>query len=255
MHLTWLDSNTWLIEFADKRILLDPWLVDDLAFGNAKWFFRGFRQHDRQIPENIDLILLSQGLEDHAHPPTLKVLDKSIPVVGSPAAVKVVTALDFTTVHQLDHGDLLTLDALQIQATVGSPVGPTVRENGYVLKDQTAGTSLYYEPHGYHPKNLQQMAAIDVVLTPMIDLSIPPGLPVIKGTQSAIDVAQWVKPQVMLPTAAGGDIDFSGILIQLLKASGSPATVQAGLKAAGLQTQVIEPKPGDRVAIPLKAIV
>ncbi|MEM1369418.1 MAG: MBL fold metallo-hydrolase, partial [Cyanobacteria bacterium P01_H01_bin.15] len=32
MHLTYLDSNSWLIELAGQQILLDPWLVDDLVF-------------------------------------------------------------------------------------------------------------------------------------------------------------------------------------------------------------------------------
>ena len=34
MHLTWLDSNSWLIEMGGQRILLDPWLSGPLVFGN-----------------------------------------------------------------------------------------------------------------------------------------------------------------------------------------------------------------------------
>jgi hypothetical protein len=86
----------------------------------------------------------------------------------------------------------------------------------------------------------------------MIDLSIPPGLPVIRGMKSAVDLAQWVKPQVMLPTAAGGDIDFSGLLIKFLTASGSPRSVQEKVTNMGLATRVIEPHPGERLEIPLK---
>ena len=75
MHLTWLDSNTWLIEIGGKRILLDPWLVGSLVFGNLDWLFKGLRRNERPITENIDLIVLSQGIEDHTHPRTLKQLD------------------------------------------------------------------------------------------------------------------------------------------------------------------------------------
>ncbi|MFM2429957.1 MAG: hypothetical protein RLZZ511_1170 [Cyanobacteriota bacterium] len=253
MYLTWLDSNSWLIELADQTILLDPWLVDDLAFGNAKWFFRGFRQQDRAIPAKIDLILLSQGLEDHAHPATLKVLDRNIPVVGSPAAAKVVRDLGFTQVTALHHGESYQLDqAVEITATVGSPVGPTAKENGYYLKDLQDQTSLYYEPHGYHPADLAKLGPIDVALTPMIDLTIAPGLPVIKGMNSAIALAQQIQPQIMLPTAAGGDIDFSGLLIKLLQAKGSPSDVQTQLTNLGLSTQILEPQPGQRTSLPLK---
>lgn len=256
MYLTWLDSNSWLIELAGKRILLDPWLVDDLMFGNAKWFFRGFRSHDRAIPENIDLILLSQGLEDHAHPATLKALDKSIPVVGSPNAAKVAESLGFAQVTALPHHHVFTLDkTVKIQALEGSPVGPTTKENAYLLKDLTQGTTLYYEPHGYHSPELKKQGTIDVVLTPMVDLKLPLLGSFIKGTSSALELAQWVKPQVMLPTAAGGDIEFDGMLIKLLSADGGPADLQKQLKAKGLATQVLEPKPGDRCEIPLKMAV
>jgi L-ascorbate metabolism protein UlaG (beta-lactamase superfamily) len=255
MHLTWLDSNSWLIELGDRRILLDPWLVGDLAFGDAKWFFRGFRKADRAIPENIDLILLSQGLEDHAHPPTLEALDKSIPVVGSMNAAKVATRLGFQTVTGLKPGELHNFGGLKIQATAGSPIGPTAIENGYLLKDTTTGNTLYYEPHGYHPQNLKNQGHIDVVITPIIDLLIPPGIPVIQGNKTALNLAKSVEPQVIVPTAAGGDIDFSGWLIKFLKARGGKDELQAQLAQAGLSTQVIEPTPGDRTLIPLKTTV
>jgi L-ascorbate metabolism protein UlaG (beta-lactamase superfamily) len=250
MELTWLDSNSWLIEFGGKRILLDPWLVGDLMFGNAKWFFRGFRQRDRAIPENIDLILLSQGLEDHAHPATLKALDKSIPVLGSRSAAKVVTALGFDQVTSLNHDETFTLGDLTIKATPGSPTGPTTVENGYILK--AAGNSLYYEPHGVHTALLKNPENIDVILTPTIDLALPLIGPIIKGSKASVDLAQLTKPQFIIPTAAGGDIDFEGILIKFLKVTGSSADLQAQLQKAGLTTQVLEPKPGDRLTVPLK---
>jgi L-ascorbate metabolism protein UlaG (beta-lactamase superfamily) len=255
MHLTWLDSNSWLIELANQRILLDPWLVGDLSFGsNANWFFRSFRQADRAIPDNIDLILLSQGLPDHAHPETLQALDKSIPVVGSVNAAKIATELGFKTVTALKPGELHTFNNLKIQATNGSPVGPTTIENGYLLKDLSAGTTMYYEPHGYYAVDLLSQGPIDVVITPMIDLAIQPGIPVIKGLNAALALAQALRPQVMIPTAAGGDIEFSGILLKLLKATGSPEDLTAQLMAAGLTTKVLQPTPGDRVEIPLSAI-
>jgi hypothetical protein len=45
--------------------------------------------------------LLSQGLEDHAHPPTLKALEHGIPVVGSVNAAKVATDLNYQQVTAL----------------------------------------------------------------------------------------------------------------------------------------------------------
>jgi L-ascorbate metabolism protein UlaG (beta-lactamase superfamily) len=247
MYLTWLDSNSWLIEIAGKRILLDPWLVGSLMFGNAAWFFKADRPRSQPIPENIDLILLSQGLADHAHPQTLKQLDHSLPVVGSPSAAKLVKELGYTTVTAIAHGEVFSIpNLLEIRAVIGSPTGATTIENGYILRDLVNGTSIYYEPHGYHDSAIQQFAPIDVVITPIIDLKLPLVGTVIKGQQGALQVAQWLKPQVILPTAAGGDLTYSGLLVNILKAEGSADTLRSLFSQNNISTQIFEPKPWQR---------
>ncbi len=253
MHLTYLDSNSWLIEIADQKILLDPWLEGDLVFGNAGWFFRGEKLEKRTIPEDIDLILLSQGLEDHAHPPTLKQLDRNIPVLGSPSAAKVAKELEYTTVTALDHQEKFNLgDTVEIKAVPGSPIGPQLVENGYIVKNIATGHSLYYEPHGYHSETLKEDAPVDVVITPIVTLKLFQFLPFIQGQKSAIDACQMLQPQVILPTAAGGDVKFDGILTAVLSAEGTIADFQALLTKNNLSTRVIDPKPGDRFAVELK---
>jgi L-ascorbate metabolism protein UlaG (beta-lactamase superfamily) len=253
MYLTWLDSNSWLIELGGKRILIDPWLVDSLVFGNLDWLFKGSRRSDRPIPENIDLIVLSQGLEDHAHPPTLKQLDRTIPVVASPNAAKVVQGLGYSKVTALNHGETFTLDnQVEFKAIPGSPIGPTLVENGYFIKELASGSTLYYEPHGYHAPSLKEAAPIDVVITPIVDLALPLIGPIIKGTKSALEIAQWVEPQVMIPTASPGDVEYAGLLLHALRAVGSIEEFRSTLARNNLSTQVVEPKPGDRFELELK---
>ncbi|MDD1436553.1 MBL fold metallo-hydrolase, partial [Dolichospermum sp. ST_sed10] len=46
MNFTWLDSNSWLIEINEQRILIDPWLIGDLTFNNLEWLFKGSRDQD-----------------------------------------------------------------------------------------------------------------------------------------------------------------------------------------------------------------
>jgi L-ascorbate metabolism protein UlaG (beta-lactamase superfamily) len=253
MNLTWLDSNSWLIEIGNQRILLDPWLVDSLTFANLDWLFKGYRNQNHPIPENIDLIILSQGLEDHAHPPTLKQLDRNIPVVGSVNAAKVVQALGYTKVTALAHGETFTFNqSLEIKATKGSSVGPNLVENGYLIKDKTTDFTLYYEPHGYHDPSLQSAPAVDVVITPIMDLALPLIGPIIKGTSGALEIAKWLKPQVMLPTAAAGDVIYEGLLIKVLRAVGSIEEFRVILAQNNLATEVIEPKPREGFEVPLK---
>ncbi|MEB3180607.1 MAG: MBL fold metallo-hydrolase [Nostocaceae cyanobacterium] len=252
MYFTWLDSNSWLVEIGGQRILIDPWLVGSLVFGGMDWLFKGYRSQERPIPENIDLILLSQGLEDHAHPPTLKQLDRNIPVVASPNAAKVVQGLGYTKVTALAHGETFTLNHnLEIKAIPGSPIGPTLVENAYLLKELQNNFSVYYEPHGYHSPLLKEAAPVDVVITPLSELGLPLFGPIIKGSKSALELAKWVQPQVMMSTAAGGDVVFEGLLMSLLKASGSPGELRSLLEKNHLSTQVIEPTPGKRFEVPL----
>lgn len=253
MYLTWLDSNSWLLELSNQRILIDPWLVDFLTFGNLDWLFKGSRPQERPIPENIDLILLSQGLEDHSHPPTLKQLDHNIPVVASPSAAKVVQGLGYTSVTTLVHGESFTLNnQVEIRAFPGSPIGPTLIENAYLLKELATGLSLYYEPHGYHSPQLKKYAPVDVVITPTVNLGLPLVGAIIKGHQSALQVAQWLQPQVILPTAAGGDVIFEGFLTKFLKAEGNLAELRSLLEKNNLSTKVLEPNPGDRLELQLE---
>lgn len=252
MYLTWLDSNSWLIELADKRILLDPWLVGSLVFGNQPWLFKSDRRTPREIPENIDLILLSQGLEDHAHPPTLKQLDRQIPVVASPNGSKVVQELGYTNITTLAHGGTFSLGMnVEIKAVPGSPIGPLLVENGYILRNLKNGNSIYYEPHGHHSPSLKNEAPIDVAIVPIVDLSLPLVGSIIKGKDSAVKVAQWMQPQVMLPTAAGGDVVFEGVLMSLIRSSGTIEDFRSLLAKHKITTRVIDPKPGDRFEVPL----
>jgi L-ascorbate metabolism protein UlaG (beta-lactamase superfamily) len=252
MQLTYFDSNSWLIEIDGKRILLDPWLVGDLVFSNQAWLFRGKKNKPQPIPENIDLILLSQGLEDHAHPPTLKQLDRNIPVVASPNAAQVVKELGYVTITSLEHGENFCLDGkVEIAAVPGSPIGPTLVENGYIIKGLASGKNIYYEPHGYHSETARQTQTIDVVITPITSLKLPLVGAVIKGQKNALELCQQLKPQVILSTAAGGDIDFQGLLISLLSAEGSIKQFNNLLQEKNLATKAIEPQSGETIELSL----
>lgn len=252
MHLTWLDSNTWLLEIGNQRILVDPWLVDSLSFSNIDWLFKGYRTQNPPIPENIDLILLSQGLEDHAHPPTLKQLDRNIPVIASVNATKVVQGLNYTNVTTLTHGETFTFKQnLEIKATKGASLGPNLTENGYLIKDKSTNFTLYYEPHGFHDPSLQSNTPIDVVITPIMDFTLPLIGPIIKGNSSALEIAKWLQPQAMLPTAAAGDVIYEGLLTNFLRSVGSISEFKATLAKNNLLTEVIEPKPRERFELQL----
>lgn len=250
MQLTWLDSNSWLIEIANTRILLDPWLVGSLVFGNLTWLLEGKKRTQRPIPDNIDCILLSQGLEDHAHPPTLKVLDHSLPVIASPNGAKVCQDLGFSNITSLNHEETYIFqEKIAIEAVAGSLVGPGVVENGYIIRDLNTDESIYYEPHGFHSPNLQRKPPVKTIITPLTNIKIPLVGSVIKGQENAVEVCRWLKPEYILSTAAGGDIDFQGLLVNVLKPDGTIKRLQELLTKDNLSVSVIEPEPWHPISI------
>lgn len=250
MQLTWFDGNSWLIEINNKTILLDPWFVDSLIFGNQNWFFKGDKTTQYKIPSHIDLILLSQGLPDHAHPPTLKKLDHNIPVLGSPNAAKVCLNLDYQKVDSLAHGETFILDdKVSIKAIPGSLVGLNLIENGYIIKDLNTGESIYYEPHGFHSPTLKDEESIDVIITPLTSLNLPLVGAFIKGEKSALEVCQWLKPKYILPTTNGGEVKYEGFLNKFITEKGTIDDFHTLLKNNNLSTQIVEVKPGKPIKL------
>ena len=242
MQLTYYGANSWLLELESLRILIDPWLIDSLTFGGQKWFFEGTHTQPTPIPEQIDLILLSQGLPDHAHPPTLEVLDHQIPVIGSSTAAKVAQGLGYGHVTILQPGETQRIaDRLEIQATAGAPVPQT--ENGYLLKGVSSNRTLYYEPHGFSDEQRLSQASVDVVVTPIVDLKIPVAGAFIKGNQTTVKLLQTLQPRYILPTAAGEGVEYSGVIDKLLSVEGGPEDFRQQLSAAAIATELIDPLP------------
>lgn len=254
MHLTYFGANSWLVELGLQRILIDPWLVGSLVFGNLPWLFKGERSQPlASLPDKIDLIILSQGLEDHAHRPTLEQLNRTIPVVASPSAVKVVKQLGYTQVTSLSPGQTFTLaNQVEIRALPGATIGLQV-ENSYLLKHLDSATTLYYEPHGFPSVELKKYAPVDVVISPVVNLELPLAGAIIKGRTTALQLAQWLEPQVFLPTAAGGDVEYEGVVISLLRTVGSVEELRSQLAQHHLKTQVIDPQPGEPINLDIRS--
>ncbi|MGC1309977.1 MAG: MBL fold metallo-hydrolase [Phormidesmis sp.] len=256
MKLTWFDANSWLVEQENYRILIDPWLVGDLVFGNLPWLVRGIRPQTIDIPQNIDLILLSQGLADHAHPETLQQLDKSIPVIASPDGASVAESLGFQSVTALAHGEteLVGDRTLKIQAFMGAVVGPMKRENAYVLSFLSAGLRLYYEPHGYpDAEHLKTLGAVDVAITPMANQTLMGIAPVIRGGIAAPQIAELLTPRVMLPTAEAGRVSYDGLISPTLTTKGGAADMQSRFDTEGKPIRVIQPMPEETIELDLPA--
>ncbi len=234
---TYFGSNSWLLEVNGLRVLVDPWLVDALVFPPGAWLLKGELSKPWPIPEHLDLLLLTQGLADHAHPATLAQLPKALPVVASPAAAKVVKALGFQHVTSLCPGEQHIAGDLIIQATAGARV-PMV-ENGYLL-DWTGG-SLYLEPHGVLDSNLPKRT-VNTVISPVIDLGLPLAGNFITGASVMPDLIERFSPQQVLASTTGGDVRFTGLISSLLNAD-------AGESMASTDALITTPVPGEPIML------
>ncbi len=251
MKLTRIDLNSWLLQIADQTVLIDPWLIDPLVFYGQPWLFTAYHNNPpvftpATLPK-IDLILLSQGLDDHCHQPTLEQLDRNIPVVASPTAAKVVKDLGYGDVISLAPWQRYTIaEKLEITATPGAVLQPGQVENGYVLKDQQSKSSIYYEPHLFRPETgiSERIESPDVVLAPVVGQVFPLLGQVLMGPKEAMNLVKTLRPRFFVPNAMG-DIRFSGILPKLIRAVGSVDEFRHQLAASGMATQLLTPAPGE----------
>ena len=213
---TYYGANGWLIELDETRILIDPWLNGDLTFPPGDWLIKGELSKEIEVPRDIDILLLTQGQPDHAHTPTLEKINKDIPVIASEAACKVVSKIGYTKINKLKPGENFKNKNLNIQATSGASV-PNI-ENGYII--DSGSCSIYIEPHGFLDKNIKPRH-IDLLITPVLDFSLPLAGKFIKGKTVLPDILKLFNPSTVLASTTGGDITFSGIINNLIKIDGS----------------------------------
>ena len=232
---TYYGANGWLIEFDKTRILIDPWLNGDLTFPPGDWLIKGKLGKEIDVPSEIDFLLLTQGQPDHAHPPTLIKIDKSIPVIASQAASKVVRQIGFTKINTLKPGENYKNNKLNIQATSGASV-PNI-ENGYII-DSDIG-SIYIEPHGFLDKEIKPRK-IDILITPVIDFSLPLAGKFIKGKTVLPQLLKLFNPNTILASTTGGDITFTGIINNLINVDGSVEDISLFKDTS---TSLINPEP------------
>ena len=205
---TYLGSNGWLIKFKKTNLIIDPWLTGDLVFPPGEWFFKGTLENDILINKNIDIILITQGLPDHCHIPTLKRFRKDIPIICPTSASGILEKLGFISIKTLKPSEKTSQNDLFFEATAGAPV-PQI-ENGYIVKDEE-GNGFYIEPHGYLDENLEKQN-LDAVITPTKNLELPLVGPFVKGAEVIPKLIETFNPKFILSSTVGGNAEYSGFL-------------------------------------------
>jgi len=204
---TYLGANGWIIEFKEARIVIDPWLLGDLIFPPGGWFFKGTLRNEIPAPNDIDLILLTQGLPDHCHIPSLKKFSKKTDIICTKSAYKKLVKLNFESINIMQPGQNLKFNDINIEATSGAAV-PQI-ENGYILEANDG--SFYIEPHGFLDNSIKPRK-LDAVITPTKNLELPMLGSFVKGADVIPNLVKLFNPSYVLSSTTGGDAEFSGIL-------------------------------------------
>ncbi len=242
-NATYFGANGWLIEFSSLKILIDPWLRGDLVFDPRGWIIRGQLKERFDLPKGIDLILLTQGLPDHAHRETLELFDLNTPVIGSVNACKLVKEIGFSDVRQIKPGNRLEFLNIEIMATKGAPI--PAPENGYIIKSGV--NSMYIEPHGFVDESIEQQK-IDIVISPVVNIGIPFIGSFIKGEEAISKLDKLFGPKYLLSSTIGGKIDFKGFLGNLINQDNIKHDVRNIISNNCI---FIEPIPGKRYKLEL----
>ncbi|GLC34554.1 hypothetical protein PLESTB_001248800 [Pleodorina starrii] len=280
------EANTAGIKFnaSGVRVLIDPWFVGELNFSGAEWLYAGrkrvigrdTRVDMQQVLAETDVLVVTQGLDDHCHIPTLSaVANKAIPVVTNPDAAVRMRPLGFSNITVLKPGQATTVKGeagglLKIQATAGALVGPpwSARQLGLLMREVSPEgerpASLYFESHcdfdaAGLTAGLQACLGagghVDAVVSPVVSTLLgvgPASYELVQGGSNLVSLLRLLRPKVLLPLL-NHEMDASGPLTSIMWQRGDERTVAELLRREGLgDTRVEYPAPpGEALALAL----
>ena len=271
---THYEGNSFALHFNNTRtnVLVDPWLVEDLTFGDLVWLYRGKKRSLRnridveKVFSEADLVCLTQYLDDHAHMPTLMKMPRHIPILANAEAAEKIKPLGFKDVQVIDHNESRSVAGgrLTITAFAGSLVGPpwSKRQNGYLFQEahssDGASASLLYEPHcDFDDASLRKLPTRpDIILSPVTSTLLGVGdaaYPLVLGDINLKRLLTLLKPKVLLPLL-NAEIDSEGPLSLLMieRGTNKREDLRRQVEAMGLDVRVEMPSvPGESFAIAL----
>lgn len=255
VSFTSLENNSFTLRQANNTLLIDPWLEQDLVFLTPSFFRKSKPQHNPTLDyrafdiSTVDAILITQGLADHAHPPTLAVLPKHIPIIAPISAIPLLRSLSFTNITCLSYGQstspIPTAPNIHVKAYCGSMVGPPWSDPqlAYVISfpGSTRPLVIYHEPHGNHDPDFLNdwKGKVDAVIAPVVSTTIPAlaNYSLVNGIPEALALCRAVNPRtcVAFDNSQGPQ---SGLLSYFIKADGNASTftrqVAANQQLAGM---------------------
>jgi len=197
-RITFLGHATVLVELDGVRLLTDPVLRQQVG---PLW---------RRTPKprlgpltGLDAILISHLHLDHYDPPSLRLLDKGVLIVGPPGSARSLHWRGFLDVHELGPGESLRLGLVKVMATEAKhppgrhPLTQGVPSVGYVI---SGSRDIYFAGDtGLFPGMADLWPGLDVALLPIAGLG--PRLPEVKhlSPHHAVRAMELLRPKLVIP--------------------------------------------------------
>lgn len=260
------NGHLWQVKSGNSQVsvVVDP-QASQVDYG-VPW---GYRANKVTLGESktIDLIrkanpthcLLSMGLDDHCHPPTITKMMNELPnliYIVAPSAEKKLLSIGVSAeqIIVLRHGESCKLGDGQVTATEGALVGPPwfERELGFLLQvgsSEKESVKVYYEPHAdVVLDNIKDLRA-DIMVSPATRQALPKQLPTalqytfVYGADSTLEIAETLGASVVVPIG-NCVLDFEGPIASSVTASGSIGDFEQFMADNGSAAKVEKPSPG-----------
>ncbi len=227
-----LANNSFILESGPVRLLIDPFLEEELVFFSPS-FFRAAKPpalRSIQAAGAFDAVVLTQHLPDHAHEPTLRKIDRATPIVAPGQALPLLSELGFTNVRVLTYDEtvapLREFPDVTVTAGRGSIVGPpgSPPQLALVFSFGDPPLTVYHEPHGNHDSEFLARYAgkIDAAIAPVVHTKIPllGNYSLVNGVEEALQLCKELRPKRFVGFDNSGG-EQSGFLVKFLDQNGN----------------------------------
>lgn len=240
------DYQSWAVEVGERRLLIDPWLTDELSLP-MHWVFGRRREAPSVTQWPCDALLLTTHFADHLHPKTLASLPKETPVFAQKTAARAAKKLGFTNVTTLVDGAVVEpLPGLTMRAV--APALPfTVSALGLVFEHD--GARAYLEPHLIHlGRAKERVGKVDLVIAPAQSVRVA-GVPFAMSAERALEAAKVLDAPRWAPTGVDPQNAHGVFSATLIFYRGVVNDFRALVQHAGLRTEVLEPRAGEVIEL------
>lgn len=247
------DYQSWCLRIGGQRLVVDPWLVDDLEVGrDGRWFRRvhsrpvALRPRDLEPP---DLVVLTSALGTHAHRRTLAALDRSLRIVGPPAAVSVARRLGFRSTIALGAGSRVVLDGRLALTGIrpGFPFGSI--SVGVLFESLQDGVRIYLEPHLAPGHNAVLERGVDVLITPVERVRML-GVTLSMGVDQCVGLAKRLRARWVLASGSRAGESRGWLPERLWRLEGGAEAFEAEMSLHIGEGRGRELEPGQRLRVP-----